>query len=113
MDLVIWLLPLVAILAFLVGYLGHKISTVRTIGDADVQARRILDDAKRSVADATREVEGKARDAEAKIRAAELEAKEIALRTRADLEQESRSRQKEIQEIGRKYGMDIKAPASA
>jgi ribonucrease Y len=102
MDLVIWLLPLVAILAFLVGYLGHKISTVRTIGDADVQAKRILDDAKRSVADATRDVEGKAREAEAKIRSAELEAKEISLRARAELEQESRSRQKEIQDIERR-----------
>ncbi len=102
MDLVIWLLPLVAILAFLVGYLGHKISTVRTIGDADVQAKRILDDARRSVADGTREVEGKAREAEAKIRTAELEAKEISLRARAELEQESRSRQKEIQEIERR-----------
>jgi ribonuclease Y len=102
MDLVIWLLPLVAILAFLVGYLGHKISTVRTIGEADVHAKRILDDAKRSVADATREVEGKAREAEAKIRAAELEAKEIALRSRADLEQEARVRQKEIQDIERR-----------
>jgi len=102
MDLVIWLLPLVAILAFLVGYLGHKISTVRTIGDADVQAKRILDDARRSVADATRDVEAKAREAEAKIRSAELEAKEISLRARAELEQESRSRQKEIQDIERR-----------
>ena len=34
--------------------------------------------------------------------AAELEAKEIALRARAELEQESRSRQKEIQEIERR-----------
>ncbi len=102
MDLVIWLLPLVAILAFLVGYLGHKISTVRTIGDADAQAKRILDDARRSVTDSAREVEGKAREAEAKIRAAELEAKEIALRARADLEQEARVRQKEIQDIERR-----------
>ena len=35
MDLMLLLLPLVAILAFLVGYLGQKITTVRTIGDAD------------------------------------------------------------------------------
>src|SRR5262245_21686870 len=93
MDL--WLLPLVAILAFLVGYLGHKISTVRTIGDADVQAKRILEDAKRSVADATR-------DAEAKIRSAVLGAKELAIRARAEREQESRMRQKEIQDIERR-----------
>jgi len=102
MDLVIWLLPLVAILAFLVGYLGHKISTVRTIGDADAQAKRILDDARRSVTDSAREVEGRAREAEAKIRAADLEAKEIALRARAELEQETRVRQKEITDIERR-----------
>jgi len=102
MDLVIWLLPLVAILAFLVGYLGHKIATVRTIGDAETQAKRILDETRRSVADAAREVEAKAREAEAKIRTAELETKEAALRARADLEQETRTRQREIQDVERR-----------
>jgi ribonuclease Y len=102
MDLAIWLLPLVAILAILVGYLGHKITTVRTIGDAEGRATRILEDARRAATDASREVESKAREAEAKIKAAELEAKEVALRARADLEQETRARQKEIQEVERR-----------
>ena len=102
MDLAIWLLPLVAILAILVGYLGHKITTVRTIGDAETRASRIVEDARRAAADASREVESKAREAEAKIKAAELEAKEVALRARAELEQDTRARQKEIQEIERR-----------
>ncbi len=102
MDMVLLLLPLVAILAFLVGYLGQKITTVRTIGDAETRARRIVDDAKRTVDQAAREAEARLRDAEAKIRATELEAKEAALRVRAELEQETRSRQKEIQEVERR-----------
>src|SRR5262245_36397506 len=102
MDLALWLLPLVAILAILVGYLGHKITTVRTIGDAEGRASRIVEDARRAASDASREVESRAREAEAKIKAAELEAKEVALRARADLEQETRARQKEIQEVERR-----------
>jgi len=102
MDLMLLLLPLVAILAFLVGYLGQKITTVRTIGDAETRARRIVDDAKRHVEEAAREAEAKAREAEARIRASELEAKEAALRARSELEQETRSRQKEMQEVERR-----------
>lgn len=99
MDLMLLLLPLVAILAFLVGYLGQKITTVRTIGDAETRARRIVEEAKTKVDQAARDTEAKAREAEAKIRNAELEAKELALRARAELEQESRARQKEMQDI--------------
>ncbi|OGL20450.1 MAG: ribonuclease Y [Candidatus Rokubacteria bacterium RIFCSPLOWO2_12_FULL_71_19] len=109
MDLMLLLLPLVAILAFLVGYLGQKITTVRTIGDAETRAKRIIDDARRQVEQAAREAEAKAREAEAKtreaearIRASELEAKEAALRVRAELEQETRTRQKEIQDVERR-----------
>jgi ribonucrease Y len=102
MDLILWLLPLVAILAFLVGYLGHRITTMRTVGDADTQAKRIIEDARRSVAEASRDAEAKAREAEARIRAAELETKEVALKARAEFEQETRARQREIQEVERR-----------
>ncbi|MEK7373120.1 MAG: Rnase Y domain-containing protein, partial [candidate division NC10 bacterium] len=102
MDLMLLLLPLVAILAFLVGYLGQKITTVRTIGDAETRARRIIDDAKRHVDQAAREAEAKGREAEARIRGSDLEAKEAALRARSELEQETRTRQKEIQDVERR-----------
>src|SRR6188474_541463 len=102
MDLMLLLLPLVAILAFLVGYLGQKITTVRTIGDAESRARRIVEDAKRHVDQAARDAEAKAREAEAMIRASELEVKESALRARAELEQETRARQKEMQDVERR-----------
>ena len=89
-------------MAFLIGYLLHKANTARTIGDAEGQARRITDDAKRLVDQATREAEGKRLEAEGKIRGAELEAKELSLRVRADLDQEIRSRQKEVQDVERR-----------
>jgi ribonuclease Y len=102
MDLMLWLLPLVAVLAFLVGYLMQRLAMVRTIGDAETRARRILDDAKRAVDEGARETEARAREAEARIRSAELEAKEMALRARAEVEQEVRTRQKEMQEVERR-----------
>jgi ribonuclease Y len=97
-----WLLPLIAVLALLVGYFAQKISTARRLGDAETRAQRILDDAKRLVDQATRESETKVREAEARIRAGELEAKELALRVRGELDQEARERQKEIQDIERR-----------
>jgi ribonuclease Y len=102
MDLMLLLLPLVAILGFLMGYLGHRITTVRALGDAESRARRIIEDAQRAVTENAREAEARAREAEAKIRAAELEAKEVALRVRAELDQETRARQKEIQAVERR-----------
>jgi ribonuclease Y len=102
MDLMLLLLPLVAILAFLVGYLGHKTSTMRTIGDAESRARRIIEDAKRGVEQTARDSEARLREAEGKVRAAELEAKETALKMRGELEQESRNRRREIQEVERR-----------
>ncbi len=100
-----WLLalvPLVALLGILVGYLAHKVTTSRTLGDAEARATRILDDAKRAGEQARVELEAKAREAEAKIRAAELEAKEMALKVRADLDTETRARQRDIQEVERR-----------
>jgi ribonuclease Y len=102
MDLKLLLIPIAAVVAFLIGYLLHKASTARTIGEAEGQAKRIVDDAKRLVDQAAREAEGKRLEAEAKIRGAELEAKELSLRVRAELDQEIRSRQREVQDIERR-----------
>ena len=103
------LLPLVAVLALLVGYFGSRAATARTLGDAETRASRILEDAKRLVdqarADAdskVRDADTKVREAEARIRNADLEAKELALRVRGELDQESRARQREIQEVERR-----------
>ncbi len=98
MNAMTWLLltvPVVALLGLLVGYFGYRIVTARTLGDAETRASRILDDAKRLVEQARS-------DAEARIRAAELEAKELALKVRAELDQEMRTRQREIQEVERR-----------
>jgi len=111
MILMPWLvlLPLVAVLALLVGYFGSRAATARTLGDAETRASRILEDAKRLVdqarADAdskVRDADTKVREAEARIRNADLEAKELALRVRGELDQESRARQREIQEVERR-----------
>src|SRR5216683_3180601 len=103
------LLPLVAVLALLVGYFGSRAATARTLGAAETRASRILEDAKRLVdqaradADAkVRDADTKAREAEARIRSADLEAKELVLKVRGELDQESRARQREIQEVERR-----------
>src|SRR5262245_50052390 len=105
----LFLLPIVIVLSLFVGYFAQKLSTARTLGDAETRARRILDDAKGQVdqaqrdADAkVREAEASVREAEAKVRAGELEAKELVLRVRGELDQEGRTRQKEFQEVERR-----------
>jgi ribonuclease Y len=109
MNATAWLLPLAALLGLFVGYFAQKLTTARTLGDAEARAQRILEDAKRLVDQAARDSEAKiregeaqVREAEARIRAGELEAKEHALRIRAELDQESRARQKEIQGVERR-----------
>ena len=109
MNATVWLLPLAALLGLFVGYFAQKLTTARTLGDAEARAQRILEDARRLVDQAgrdseakIREGEAKVREAEARIRASELEAKEHALRIRAELDQESRARQKEIQGVERR-----------
>jgi ribonuclease Y len=106
-----WLffLPVVVVLCLFLGYFAQKVSTARTLGDAETRARRILDDAKQLVDQAQREAEAKVREAdakvreaEAKIRAGELEAKELVLKVRTELDQEERTRQKEFQEVERR-----------
>ncbi|HWP74036.1 MAG TPA: hypothetical protein VNU03_05965, partial [Methylomirabilota bacterium] len=86
-----------AVLALLVGYFGSRAATARTLGDAETRASRILEDAKRLVDQArsdadgkVREADTKVREAEAKIRGADLEAKELVLKVRGELDQESR-----------------------
>ena len=81
------LVPLVALLALFVGYMGHKLAIARTLGDAETRAKRILDDAQRAVEQTRAEAAGKLREGDARMRAAELEAKEMALKARSELEQ--------------------------
>lgn len=109
MNVMAWLLPLVALLGLFVGYFAQKLTTARTLGDAETRAHRILEDARRMVDQAARDSEArvregdaKVREAEARIRAGELEAKEHALRVRAELDQEGRTRQKEFQDVERR-----------
>src|SRR4029453_3112400 len=105
MNATLWLLvllPIVAILGIFVGYFGSRSATARTLGDAETRATRIIDDAKRLVDQARADADAKLREAETKIRGAELEAKDLALRVRAELDQESRNRQREMQEVERR-----------
>src|SRR5947199_239214 len=101
-KIVLVVLPLVALLALFIGYMGHKLTIARTLGDAETRAKRILDDGRRAVEQARADAETKLREGEARIRTAELEAKETALKVRSELEQETRARQKEIQAVERR-----------
>ncbi len=116
MNAMTWLMvvvPVVALLAAVAGYLGGHFGAravaARTLADAQGRANRIVDEAKRLAEQARGDAEGKmreadarARDAETKIRSVELEAKEMALKARAELDQESRVRQRELQELERR-----------
>src|SRR3989442_12450096 len=82
----LWLLvPVVAIVALLVGFVLQKLISERKLGEAGARATRIGGDAKG--------------DAEAAHRSAELEAKEIVLKARGEFEHEVRRREREIQQI--------------
>jgi ribonuclease Y len=82
----IWIVvPIVSLLAVLLGYFVHKGLSERKLGDADLRARRIVDDAER--------------DAETRRRSAELEAKETVLRARAELDTQVRQREREQHQI--------------
>src|SRR3989442_15590977 len=101
-KLVLVLLSLVAVLAVFVGYISHKLSVTRSLGDAETRAKRIVGDAQRVVEQARVDAESKLREADSRVRAADLEAKEMALKMRGELEQETRTRQKEIQDVERR-----------
>src|SRR5260370_7580832 len=93
------LLPLVAVLALLVGYFGSRAATARTLGAAETRASRILEAAKRLVdqaradADAkVRDADTKAREAAARIRSADLAAKQLVLKLRPEPNPHPRAR---------------------
>src|SRR2546427_797046 len=82
----LWLLlPVVAIVALLVGFVLQKLISERKLGEAGARATRIVGDAER--------------DAEARHRAGELEAKEIVLKARGEFDTEVRRRERELQQI--------------
>src|SRR5256886_15145729 len=82
----LWLLlPVVAIVALLVGFVLQKLISERKLGEAGARATRIVGDAER--------------DAEARHRTAELEAKEIVLKARGEFDTEVRRRERDIQQI--------------
>ncbi|MEK7878425.1 MAG: ribonuclease Y, partial [candidate division NC10 bacterium] len=86
--LMIWLIPVVALVSVAVGFFIQRAISDRRIGEARVQARRIVE-----------EVE---RDAEATRKTADLEAKELVLKARTEFEHEVRDRQREMQQIERR-----------
>ncbi len=83
-----WLLPVVALFSFVLGFLVQKLIIERTVGAARAHARRLVEEAER--------------DAEARKKDAGIEAKEILLKARTEWEGEVRQRQREIQEIERR-----------
>ncbi len=83
-----WLLPIVALFSFALGFLVQKLIIERTIGATRAHARRLVEEAEH--------------DAEARKKDAAIEAKEILLKARTESEQETRQHQREIQEIERR-----------
>jgi len=82
----VWfVLPLVAVLAFVCGWVVERWLTERKLGAADARAERIIGEAQR--------------DAEARQRSAELEARELVLKARAEIDAEVRRREREIQQV--------------
>jgi ribonucrease Y len=77
--------PVIAVLALLLGFLAHKWTSDRKVGDAGARATRIVGDAER--------------DAQTRHRTAELEAREIVLKARGEFDAEVRQREREIQQI--------------
>jgi ribonuclease Y len=85
MDAMYILLPVVAVVALVTGYLLHKSSSDKKIGSAQDEARRIVASAER--------------DADTHRRAGELEAREATLKARSEFEDEARRREREIQTV--------------
>ena len=85
MDAIWFVLPIVAILGLLIGFITHKSISDRKLGEAGTRARVIIGDAERN--------------AEARHKSAELEAREIVLKARTEFEAEVRQREREIQQI--------------
>ncbi|CBE68904.1 MAG: ribonuclease Y [Candidatus Methylomirabilis oxygeniifera] len=72
----------VAVASVIVGYLLRKQVVESKVAEAETLAKRILTEAEK--------------EAETKVRGAELEAKELAIQAKADLERETKSRRQEI-----------------
>jgi ribonuclease Y len=82
----IWIvLPVVTVVALVVGMLVHKQLTDRKVGSAGAQAERIIGTAER--------------EAEARHKTAELEAREMVLKARGEFDVEVRRREREMQQI--------------
>jgi len=83
----IWLIldSVIAVLALVLGFILHKWISDRKVGDASSRAERLILDAER--------------EATNRRKTADLEAKEVALRSRAEIEAEVRKRESSIQQI--------------
>src|SRR5438309_2791490 len=83
----IWLVldSVIAVLALVLGFILHKWITDRKVGDAGSRAERLIQDAER--------------EATNRRKTADLEAKEVALRSRTEIEAEVRKRESSIQQI--------------
>jgi ribonuclease Y len=79
------LLSVVVLVAVGVGFFLQKSLSDRKVGDASVRAKRIIEDAER--------------DGESRRRAGDLEAKELTLKARSDLDSEARRREREMHQI--------------
>lgn len=82
-------LPILFALGVGLGILLRKLAVERKIGEAQAEARRILETAER--------------DAEAKRKEGDLEAKETVYKARVEFEKESRERQREIHNLERRF----------
>src|SRR5918994_7427424 len=82
-----WLVidSVIGVLALLIGFFLHKWFTDKRLGDAGTRAQRIIDEARQ--------------DAESRKKASDLEVRETTLKARADLETESRRRERDMQKV--------------
>jgi ribonuclease Y len=83
-DLWLVLDAIIAVLALVIGFLLHKWISEKKVGEAQGRAESIISDAERN--------------AETRRKSADLEAKEIALKARTELEEEARRREREFQQ---------------
>jgi ribonuclease Y len=82
-----WLVidSVIGVLALLIGFFLHKWFTDKRLGEAGSRAQRIVDDARQ--------------DAESRKKAADLEVREVTLKARAEIENETRRRERDIQKV--------------
>jgi ribonuclease Y len=90
------LLPVVAVLAAVGGYVLQRSISERKVGEAGVRAQRIIGEAEHAAEARQRAAQ---HEAETRQRTAELEARELILKARAEFEADSRRREREIERI--------------